>query len=141
MNTQKLNDLAVRIAKEIEAEFGPDLRAEGSRTKKRIVDAIKRKLSLRIGRPRSARLDQAEALKARGMGYVQIAATLHPDFWKLTKEERFWQKEAIRLALGQRRRVKKKAATRTPPTIAASDTEASADGMPEASIRHEDQDA
>ncbi len=141
MNTQKLNDLAVRIAKEIEAEFGPDLRAEGSRTKKRIVDAIKRKLSLRIGRPRSARLDQAEALRARGMGYAQIAATLNPDFWKLPKGERFWRKEAIRAALGQRRRAKKNAATRTPPTIATSDTEASVDGNSEASIKHDDQDA
>ena len=141
MNAQKLNDLAVRIAKEIEAEFGPDLRAEGSRAKQRIVNSIKRKLILRIGRPRSARLDQAEALRAKGLGYAQIAATLHPNFWKLPKGEQFWLKEAIRAAIGQRRRARKKAATRTPPIIGETEIEASADREPETSMGHEDQDA
>lgn len=117
MNMQKLQTVAVRIAKEIEMEFGPELKREGAKAKQQVMKAIGRKITLRCGRPRSAVLDQAEALRAKGLGYAQILQTVKPDFWKLPKAEQHLLRESIRRAVQQRRRARKTAALTTPPSI------------------------
>jgi len=86
------------------ARHGDEMRANPKQFKEAIVQEIRRRMTIRKGRPRAVHLDAAERLRAQGLTFHNIAIRVEPRYseWNRYRQREYC--EQLRQALRARKK-------------------------------------